>query len=288
MSSERHPGMRARAHTVRASYDEQAARYAENSELQAGNLQRLLEHLTDPAGNLPDGTYLDVGCGTGVLARKIAQGARPGHRPYVGLDLSLEMLRYARRTVPPQLGFTQASATELPIGDACVDYVVSNSTLHWLNDDGELAPIRQAVAECYRVLRRGGRCLVSIAGCGTARTFLAAYLHIVRQLDRPSLCGPLRENPGGFVSLPDMVDCFLDAGFTLDHGSLLYEPVTYPSAEAYGEVVRAYGFRVFMDCVREAEREAVWSEVVREFARTVGARRYVHDQYMIYITAHRA
>jgi ubiquinone/menaquinone biosynthesis C-methylase UbiE len=117
------------------AYDRRWARYTERS---LGLLRPLL----------PDhpGRVLDVGCGTGALHRLL----RP--TSYVGVDLSVEMLRvaagHARELV-------QASADALPLANRSFDLVVSASSMHDWPDPA------QALIEIRRVLAPGGRLLLA-------------------------------------------------------------------------------------------------------------------------------
>lgn len=88
------------------------------------------------------GRVLDVACGTGYGTAML--GA-------VGVDLSLEALRYARRH-PAR--YAAADAARLPFGRV-FDAVVSFETLEHVPDPGRF------VAECARVLKPDGLFLVS-------------------------------------------------------------------------------------------------------------------------------
>jgi len=92
---------------------------------------------------LRGGRILDVACGSGYGTAML--GA-------VGVDVSLEALRYARRHPAP---YVAADAARLPFADAAFDAVVSFETIEHLADPDRF------VAECARVLKPGGRLLVS-------------------------------------------------------------------------------------------------------------------------------
>jgi SAM-dependent methyltransferase len=100
----------------------------------------------------PRGAGLDVGCGTGALAQRLA-GA--GYE-MVGVDPSEGMLAVLRHRAP-QIQAVAASGTELPFPDASFDLVLTVATLHHIAD---AADVRATLAEMVRVVRPGGRVLV--------------------------------------------------------------------------------------------------------------------------------
>ena len=89
---------------------------------------------------------LEVGCGTGLVLRRIAEFARTAQ----GVDLSPGMLAQAR-----QRGLTvrEGSATELPFSDASFDVTCSFKVLAHVPDVG------RALSEMLRVTRPGGHVL---------------------------------------------------------------------------------------------------------------------------------
>jgi len=103
-----------------------------------------LDHL----GARPGERVIDLGCGTGRLAARIAAaGAR-----VMGVDFSLESLREAKRLAPGAL-FVQADLTRLPFAEGAFDRAVSSQVFHHL-PDGDLR--RRGAAEAARVLRKEG------------------------------------------------------------------------------------------------------------------------------------
>jgi ubiquinone/menaquinone biosynthesis C-methylase UbiE len=95
------------------------------------------------------GDVLEVGCGTGLLLRRIAGFARTAR----GVDLSLRMLARAKER---GLDVVEGSATDLPFPDASFDVACSFKVLAHVRD------IHRALAEMARVVRPGGHVLAEL------------------------------------------------------------------------------------------------------------------------------
>lgn len=94
---------------------------------------------------------LEVGCGTGVLTRRIAGSQDVGS--VVGVDIAASLLDRARE-LAADLGnvtFEEADARSLPFDDGTFDVVVFDSTL------SHVPGPERAVAEAFRVLRPSGQ-----------------------------------------------------------------------------------------------------------------------------------
>lgn len=92
---------------------------------------------------------LEVGCGTGVIAKELA---RLSPACVVGLDLDAGMLVFARKRENDVI-YVQGDAHALPFPDGCFDVVVCHYLLLWLVD-----PAR-GVREMARVVRPDGAVL---------------------------------------------------------------------------------------------------------------------------------
>jgi SAM-dependent methyltransferase len=112
--------------------------------------------IADAAKVASDDRVLDVGCGTGVLARAAADRVADASQ-VTGLDLNEGMLAVARR-LRPQIDWRQGDATKLPFPDGSYDVVVSQFALMYFPDRGA------AIREMVRVLRPGGRLAVAVWG----------------------------------------------------------------------------------------------------------------------------
>jgi SAM-dependent methyltransferase len=104
------------------------------------------------AANCPRGSALDVGCGTGALAQRLAG---IGYE-VVGVDPSEGMLEIMRAR-SPEIRAVNASGTSLPFGDDSFDVVLTVAAMHHIADP---ADVRQTLAEMVRVSRPTGRVLI--------------------------------------------------------------------------------------------------------------------------------
>jgi demethylmenaquinone methyltransferase/2-methoxy-6-polyprenyl-1,4-benzoquinol methylase len=106
-------------------------------------LVRLLPSLAEP-------DVLDLACGTGGLTFALARRYPRGR--VVGMDLSKEMLRRARRrAVPANVRFRIADMNTIPFPDGAFDFVSGGYALRNAPE-----PVK-ALREVHRVLRPGGR-----------------------------------------------------------------------------------------------------------------------------------
>lgn len=103
---------------------------------------------------------LDIGCGTGSLALRLAERAAR----VTGIDISPQMLDMAREKVEAaglqdQVELRQMSAIDLDetFPDGSFDVIVSSLLFSELSEDEQAFVLR----ECRRLLRDGGRLLVA-------------------------------------------------------------------------------------------------------------------------------
>jgi SAM-dependent methyltransferase len=145
-----------RTELVRRLFDEKAATWSEKY-APDGRLAGRLTQLADAASYhvRPRGRILDLGCGTGDLARHLSG---VGFQ-VTGCDVSASMLTRAAAT-------DSAGAVEwvrlnpdwqvLPFADGAFDSVVASSVLEYVGSPAVV------LAECTRVMRPGGVVLVTV------------------------------------------------------------------------------------------------------------------------------
>jgi SAM-dependent methyltransferase len=117
---------------------------------------------------------LDVGCGTGVLAREAA--LRVGSSGSVsGVDANAGMLEVAAR-LSPGIEWRQGMAESLPFPNKSFDAVVSQFSLMFFQDR------RKGLQEMMRVLRPHGRLAVAVWDSLDSIPAYAAEVDLLRRL----------------------------------------------------------------------------------------------------------
>lgn len=107
----------------------------------------------------PDDTILDLCTGTGANAVRI--GAKLPHTRIIGVDLSQEMLKIARKKARKNavhnIKLYQMDATDMRFKDKCFDKISISLVLHELDD--ELA--QKLMLEAKRVLKDDGEIIIT-------------------------------------------------------------------------------------------------------------------------------
>ena len=181
-----HPVLRAHYATqqdrpafVRSLFDRTALQYDwANAVFFLGTGAWYRRHALAAAGLRPGMRLLDVAVGTGWVA-EAAQHILGTGTGIVGIDVSVGMLRAARRRL--QCPLVAALAEALPLPDACFDFVTMGYALRHVGD------LAVAFREFHRVLRPGGHLLMlEIGRPRGALQFACARFYLKRLL--PTAC----------------------------------------------------------------------------------------------------
>lgn len=127
--------------------------------------------MLDAAGVDVGDDLLDVGCGTGIVAREAL--SRVGTGQVTGVDPNEGMLAVARKTLGVE--WRTGTAEDLPLADDSFDVVVCQFAMMFFEDR------EQAVSEMRRVLRPGGRVAVAT---WASLSETPGYASVVDLLDR--------------------------------------------------------------------------------------------------------
>lgn len=137
----------------KTDYDDFADAYAADNEVNLFNAHYERPAILSLAGDVAGHRILDAGCAAGPLSATL----RDRGAIMTGLDRSAAMIELARKRLGEDADLIVHDLTEpLPYDDAAFDDVVSSLVLHYLED--WTVPL----AEFHRVLKPGGRLLVSV------------------------------------------------------------------------------------------------------------------------------
>ncbi len=123
-----------------------------NRLMTAGQDTRWRKFVIEKAGLKPGFRLLDLGAGTGDLARE-ATRQQPDAR-VLAADFTLEMMRVGRRNNYGGLIWSAADALNLPFDEKVFNGIVSGFLMRNVGD------IQRALKEQYRVLKPGGRIVI--------------------------------------------------------------------------------------------------------------------------------
>jgi len=136
---------------------------------------RWASDLVEAAGVRTGQRVLDVACGTGAIARPLAERVGAAGK-VTGLDINPGMLAVARLSAPSQsIEWLESSAVKMPLPDAIFDAVVCQQGLQFFPDRPA------ALSEIRRVLKRGGRLALS---CWRSIEHTPGYLMLEQVLAR--------------------------------------------------------------------------------------------------------
>jgi len=182
------------------------ASYAKNARFVSDLGSPVLELLAPKPGE----RILDLGCGDGVLTRKIADIGCD----VVAVDSSAAFVESAR-----QLGLKAyvVDAVDLPYREE-FDAVFSNAVLHWIRRADEM------MAGVHRALRPGGRFVAECGGFGCVDKIRRA---LVAALDKRGIDGESRV-PWYFPTPGDYATRLERAGFRVDSIALIPRPTPLP------------------------------------------------------------
>jgi ubiquinone/menaquinone biosynthesis C-methylase UbiE len=196
----------------------------------------------------PGERVLDVGCGTGVVARQAAPRVAPGGR-VSGLDLNAAMLAVAAE-LDPGVEWIQGDAAAMPLPDAAFDVVACQAALMFVPDPAA------ALAEMRRVLAPGGRIGVSVFRGAACNPMYATFADLLERHVGPD-AGTMMRSPFADWTVDELRGMLSEAGFAEPGVHIVCGGERYPSAAAMLEYEGsssplAPAFAALHDGVRDA------------------------------------
>jgi SAM-dependent methyltransferase len=215
-----------------AQYDQVAEQYARLVAPRYTAIAALLDAAVGPVAS--GSTVVELAAGTGTLTRLLAPRLIAADGAYVALDISIEMLRQARETVPPRVELLVADGEATMLATSTADLVVSSL--------GVLQDTDARWREAARLLHAHGRVVLTMWGVHYAERVLIAEAR--RQLGAP----PMPTAP-----LVDAVARAARAGF----GSIRHQdfrlPAVHHSMADYLEYRAAFGAPPWVPPGRQAD-----------------------------------
>lgn len=119
-----------------------------------GGFQRMIGRYANKLPRDRPLTVLDLGCGTGVVVRHLAEILHPSSTLH-GADVSAQLLKEAQRLAPDdRFQWNHIADGRLPYAEASFDVIIMHTLLSHAPDPVSL------LAEAKRVLRRDGQLIV--------------------------------------------------------------------------------------------------------------------------------
>ena len=181
-----------------------ARRYAENARFVSDLGAPVLDLLNPQAGE----RILDLGCGDGVLTRKILETGADA----VGVDASADMVDAAQRN---GVNAQAVDAYHLDFR-AEFDAVFSNAALHWMKRDPDLV-----IRGVSRALKPGGRFVGEMGGYGNVAAITIALCSTIENYGIP---GSESLVPWYFPSVAEYRQRLESLGFCVDYIELIPRP----------------------------------------------------------------
>lgn len=183
--------------------------------------------LVERAELVGDEHVLDVGCGTGIVARRVAPRLDGGR--VVGIDVNEGMLAVAAsagQEAGPAIEWQRGDATDLPFPDGSFDTVLCQQVLQFVGEPGA------ALAEAHRVLRAGGRLVTSV---WRPVSFNPAYVVMADVLERHAggAASAMMRSPFPPWTVSELRTLLQDAGFREVTVTIEVGGMRYPSVEAF-------------------------------------------------------
>lgn len=189
-------------------------------------------------------SVLDIGCGTGYFLSLLA----PYTAELTGVDIAASQLDVAKRYLPTAT-FTVAGMEALPFPDASFDFIVANNSVQFSPDTDK------ALAEIYRVLKPGGKFVVTLwdePRKSEAFAYFEVFYSITGQPMETSI--PFNLSKNGLIN-----ELLQKAGFKVIAAQPVVYSRTYPDTDTAVKAILASGPAI--NAIGKSSREVVAQRV---------------------------
>ncbi len=207
-------------HIIEKRFSTAAATYDRHSRPQ----QALIDELVCVLPKQPPSRILELGCGTGLLTRLLAEHYPDS--PIDASDISPGMIEHCRDAFSnqPQISWVVADAQTFQT-DTPYPLIVSTSALHWTDD------LTQTFIQAYQNLEVGGTFALGMMLQGTLRE-----LRELREKIAPEKVFTTR-----LPTFEETIDALKTAGFSIRKSNRFDRHYNYANARAFFRVIHEQG-----------------------------------------------
>lgn len=244
-------------YSIEASDTWYGKNYAHNSSVQRCHDDYLLSHL-QLKGNE---SILDVGCGTGAWACRLAQMLPSGH--IVGIDPSSSMLNQAYSTLS-----TYPHITNLSLMTACAetfslneqfDHITALYVMHWIEKQA------QALKNMYTHLKQGGHIHLILA---PSKEGLPFYKALQKTLSRWN--DPFKDfvNPQQAFDIETYRKLLIEAGFHIEELHYVYHNSVHSNIDALEQWIKQW--LPYGKYLPEDQRDSFFKDLMQQYLIETG------------------
>ncbi|WP_088105730.1 class I SAM-dependent methyltransferase [Halalkalibacter urbisdiaboli] len=218
------------------------------------------EYLFDVLEPKKGESILDVGCGTGDLAAKIAEtGAE-----VVGIDYSTNMIQQAQQKYP-HISFLVEDAASLPFVQQ-FDAVFSNAALHWMKQP------EHVLQSIFQALKPGGRFVAEFGAKGNVRLIYEAVFEQFRNL---GITFPATRFPWYFPSIGEYTSLMESVGFEVSFAQQFARPTPLQGEHGLRNWLTMFASSLF-EGLDEEQKE----EIIKAVELTLKPTMFVNEQWV--------
>lgn len=188
---------------------------------------------------------LDLGCGTGDLAKKMYDiGGN-----VVGIDNSQNMINQALVKYP-EIKFVLRDVTDLGFNSE-FDAVFSNATLHWVKQP------KLGLQSIYRSLKSSGRFVAEFGGKGNVQIITN---EIINQINQSGIEFNMEQIPWYYPSIGEYTSLMEDAGFRVTFAEHFDRTTPLDGEHGLRNWIKMFG-NTFFEGIDEERTESIITKV---------------------------
>lgn len=210
-------------------------------------------HLIELLAPKQNEKILDLGCGTGDLAKKLFDlGVN-----VVGVDKSLNMIHQAKEKYP-EITFIENDATNLEFVNE-FDAVFSNATMHWVN------PPKKALQSIHQSLKKDGRFVAEFGGKGNVQKITD---EIIQQMNEVGIQFQQENFPWYYPSIGEYSTLMEEVGFRVTFAEHFDRPTPLEGENGLKNWIEMFG-NILLNGISEDKKEIIIRKVENRLKPTL-------------------